>query len=162
MPRSRRRTPSRSGQTSPQRRKLKLRVLSLLTSWNRYQVGRIILALLVIWLIGAVGLYEIEGPGNPGFVDFKESLWTVWILLFGGMDDSFAPKTVLGRFLAVSCWSRGSGSPVCSRRAWPRSWSNATCGGATCPTSKWTTTWSFATGPRRAGRVREVHSKIIN
>ena len=57
MPRSRRRTPSRSGQTSPQRRKLKLRVLSLLTSWNRYQVGRIILALLVIWLIGAVGLY---------------------------------------------------------------------------------------------------------
>ncbi len=109
MPRSRRRTPSRSGQTSPQRRKLKLRVLSLLTSWNRYQVGRIILALLVIWLIGAVGLYEIEGPGNPGFVDFKESLWTVWILLFGGMDDSFAPKTVLGRFLAMFLLVAGVG-----------------------------------------------------
>ena len=38
----------------------------------------------------------------------------------------------------------------------------AICGGATWRTSRWTTTWSCATGPR-AGLdwIREVHSKII-
>ena len=47
-------------------------------------------------------------------------------------------------------WSRGWAWRDYSRRAWPRSWSNATCGEATCRTSRWTIIWCSATG-RHAG-----------
>ncbi len=108
MPRSRRRPP-RPPQSPSTRRKLRLAFLSVVTSWNRYQVGRVILGLIVTWLIGAVGLYLVEGRENPGFSNFGESLWTVWLVLFGGMDDSFAPKTMTGRFLAMFLLVAGVG-----------------------------------------------------
>ncbi len=81
----------------------------MLTSWNRYQVGRVILGLILTWLIGAVGLYLVEGRANPGFFAFSESLWSVWLLLFGGLDQSFAPKTATGRFLAMFLLVAGVG-----------------------------------------------------
>jgi voltage-gated potassium channel len=108
MPRSRRRTP-RPAKAPSKRRRLRLTVLAMLTSWNRYQVGRVILGLIVTWLIGAVGLYLVEGRANPGFTSFSESLWSVWLLLFGGMDESFSPKTVGGRFLAMVLLVMGVG-----------------------------------------------------
>src|SRR5438105_10991397 len=102
MPRSRRRIPRPVRASAPVKRwRWRLALLAVLTNWNRYQVGRVILGLILTWLIGAVGLYLAEGRTNPGFTNFAESLWTVWILLFGGMDDSFAPKTGIGRFLAM-------------------------------------------------------------
>ena len=137
------------------------RLLAALTSWNRYQVGRVIEGVILIWLVGAVVLYLAERRGDPGFSSFVESLWSVWALLFSGLDDAYTPHTVIGRVTPWSCWSPASGWPACSRRAWPRCWSNATCGGATCPTSRWTTTWCSATGPRGLEWIREVHSKII-
>ena len=100
--------PGRPG-PSAKRKRLRLALLAMLTSWNRYQVGRVILGLILTWLIGAVGLYEVEGRSNPGFSTFSESLWSVWLVLFGGMDDSFAPQTVTGRFLAMFLLVAGVG-----------------------------------------------------
>ncbi len=89
-----------------------------------------------------------------------ESLWSVWVLLFSGLDE--VPKTPTGRLLAMVLLVAGVGLAAYSRRAWPRFWSNVICGEATCRTSRWTTIWYSATG-RRAGLewIREVHSKII-
>jgi voltage-gated potassium channel len=96
-------------QNAPKRRRLRLTFLAVLTGWNQYQVGRVILGLLVTWLVGAVGLYLVERRENPGFTTFGESLWSVWLVLFGGMDDSFAPKSLTGRLLAMFLLVAGVG-----------------------------------------------------
>jgi voltage-gated potassium channel len=108
MPRLRRRRP-RPAQTPSTRRRLRLVLLAVVTGWNRNQVGRVILGLIVTWLIGAAGLYLVEGRTNPGFTTFSEALWSVWRLLFGGMDESFSPKTAIGRFLAMILLVTGVG-----------------------------------------------------
>ena len=60
------------------------RLLKVLTSWNRNQVGRVIALTLLIWLIGALVLLVLEGGRNPNFVNLPEALWSVWVLLFSG------------------------------------------------------------------------------
>jgi voltage-gated potassium channel len=80
-----------------------------LTSWNRYQVGRVILGLILTWLIGAVGLYLTERHTNPGFESLPEAMWSVWALLFSGLDDAYTPKTGVGRLLAMILLVAGVG-----------------------------------------------------
>ncbi len=77
------------------RRSWRLALLALLTSWNRYQVGRVVGGVILVWLIGTVGLHLAEGHTNPAFETLAESLWSVWVLLFSGLDAG-APKTPLG------------------------------------------------------------------
>ena len=62
MPRSQRRTP-RPARTSSsvKRRSWRLAILAAMTSWNRYQVGRVIGGLILTWLVGAMGLHLVEG-----------------------------------------------------------------------------------------------------
>jgi voltage-gated potassium channel len=81
----------------------------VLASWNRYQVGRVIEGVIVIWLFGAVLLYWSEHRETPGFSSFIESLWSVWALLFSGLDDAYTPHTVIGRVTAMVLLVTGVG-----------------------------------------------------
>jgi voltage-gated potassium channel len=81
----------------------------MLTSWNRYQVGRVILGLIVTWLAGAVVLYFAERRTTSGFSSFLESLWSVWAMLFSGLDDAYTPQTATGRATAMFLLVAGVG-----------------------------------------------------
>src|SRR5579883_2009781 len=99
MPRSRRRIRRPAPAAKP--RSWRLALLGWLSSWNRYQVGRVIEGVILTWLIGAVGLYLVERRANTAFASLVESLWSVWALLFSGLDDAYTPKTGTGRILAM-------------------------------------------------------------
>jgi voltage-gated potassium channel len=71
---------------------------TLFESWGGSHLGRITAAILAIWLVGGTGLYLAE-RGNPAFESFGESLWSVWVALFSGMNDP--PNTLAGRAIAV-------------------------------------------------------------
>jgi voltage-gated potassium channel len=106
MSRSRRRV-IRPARTPPKRRNWRQSFFRLLSGWNRYQVGRVVLGIGLIWLIGACGLYLAEGHTNPAFDTLGESLWSVWVLLFSGLDEQ--PHTVAGRLLAMFLLVAGVG-----------------------------------------------------
>jgi voltage-gated potassium channel len=108
MPRSRRRL--RRPDPSPAKRKSwRLRFLALLANWNRYQVGRIILGLIVTWLIGSVILFCAERGETSGYSDLTESLWSVWALLFSGLNEDYTPHTAVGRTTAMFLLVAGVG-----------------------------------------------------
>lgn len=86
----------------------RLALLAFVASWNRHQVGRIIGALILTWLFGAVGLHLAEGPTSPGYATITESLWNVWVLLFSGLGDP-VPETPAGRVLAMALLVSGVG-----------------------------------------------------
>jgi voltage-gated potassium channel len=79
------------------------------TSWNRYQVGRVIEGVILVWLIGTAVLYWSERGETPGFSSPVESLWSVWALLFSGLDDAYTPHTVIGRIAAMILLATGVG-----------------------------------------------------
>jgi voltage-gated potassium channel len=81
----------------------------MVTSWNRYQVGRVIEGVIVTWLLGAVVLYLAERGATSGFSTFIESLWSVWALLFSGLDDAYTPHTTTGRAMAMVLLVAGVG-----------------------------------------------------
>ncbi len=81
----------------------------MVTSWNRYQVGRVIEGVILTWLLGALVLYLAERGETPGFSSFVESLWSVWALLFSGLDDAYTPHTVIGRTIAMFLLVAGVG-----------------------------------------------------
>jgi voltage-gated potassium channel len=74
-------------------------LLTIVVAWNRNQLGRILTAILVIWLGGGTALYLAERDSNPAFNSWGESLWNVWVTLFSGLNN--APNTVVGRVVAV-------------------------------------------------------------
>jgi voltage-gated potassium channel len=79
----------------------------MVSAWNRYQVGRVILGVLLVWVIGAWGLHLAEGHSNAAFHTLGESLWSVWVLLFSGLDEQ--PHTVTGRLFAMFLLVAGVG-----------------------------------------------------
>ncbi len=81
----------------------------MLASWNRYQIGRVVEGVILVWLIGAVVLYLTEHRDLPGFSSLLESLWSVWALLFGGLDDAYTPKSAIGRVMAMALMVAGVG-----------------------------------------------------
>ena len=107
MPRSRSRLRRRARPTT-KRRNWRLSLIGLLIGWNRYQVGRVIGGVIVLWLIGTAGLYLAERHTNPAFETLPESLWSVWVLLFSGLDAG-TPKTPAGRLLAMVLLVAGVG-----------------------------------------------------
>ncbi|MBX6312932.1 MAG: NAD-binding protein [Isosphaeraceae bacterium] len=66
---------------------------------NRYQLVRLSAAVVTIWVLGAVGIHLVERAENPAFATWPESLWSVWVIMFSGME--VEPKTTLGRLLSV-------------------------------------------------------------
>jgi voltage-gated potassium channel len=105
MPRSRRRM-FRPKRNASKRRNWRQAVLKVLTGWNRYQVGRVVGAVVVIWLAGALVLYLAERESEP-YDTYGKSLWNVWVLLFSG--EVGAPKTVAGQLVEMFLLVAGVG-----------------------------------------------------
>ena len=75
-------------------------LLSKLASWNRNQVIRVAVAVVLTWLAGAAGLYFAErGQDGSEFDTWGDALWGVWVLLFSGLDNP--PATLAGRVIAM-------------------------------------------------------------
>jgi voltage-gated potassium channel len=89
------------------RRNWRHTLITVLIGWNHYQVGRVVGGVILVWVIGAVGLYLAERHTNPAFETMGESLWSVWVLLFSGLDE--VPKTATGRLLAMVLLVAGVG-----------------------------------------------------
>ncbi len=112
MPRSRRRPglPRPTPPAASRRTSWRLRLLAALANWNRYQVGRIVEGVIVVWLVGSVVLYLSERGGKAeGFASFLETLWSVWAILFSGLDDSYTPTTITGRVTTMVLLATGVG-----------------------------------------------------
>ena len=76
-------------------------VHSKLASWNRNQVGRIAVAVVLTWLCGATVLHFLErGDAEGSFTTWGDSLWGVWVMLFSGLDAA-NPKTLAGRIISM-------------------------------------------------------------
>lgn len=73
-------------------------LLRILSAWNRHQLWNVLGAIVAIWLAGGTILFLAERGTGSGFAEWAESLWRVWMTLFGGMDS--APETPLGRAVA--------------------------------------------------------------
>src|SRR3954451_17372242 len=82
-------------------------ILDFLTHWNRHQAVRIVAAMLVAWVIGSIGIHLAEKGGNPAFNTWGESLWSVWVMLFSGLENP--PRTTLGRVFAMVLLGTGVG-----------------------------------------------------
>jgi voltage-gated potassium channel len=79
--------------------KLLRKLLEAFATWSRHALGRLTAAALVIWFLGAYGIYVAERGVNPSYRTWFDALWNVWLLLFSGLED--APQTVVGRVLAM-------------------------------------------------------------
>jgi voltage-gated potassium channel len=64
-----------------------------------------VLLLVVAWVGGSVLLYLAERGGNPAFDSWGETLWSVLVIMFSGLE--VLPQTVLGRFLALLVLAAG-------------------------------------------------------
>ncbi|MBN1433457.1 hypothetical protein JW921_01775, partial [Candidatus Fermentibacterales bacterium] len=51
---------------------------------REYRIAKLLLAILVIWLLGALLLFSFEGRVNPEFDSFPSSLWNIAVYLFSG------------------------------------------------------------------------------
>src|SRR5262249_45730271 len=91
----------------PQRKGWRSRVLNVLMSWNRNQAGRIVGFTLLTWIVGALAMFLLEGPGNEGYASLPDALWNAWPLLFTGPDPP--PKTWPGRLVVVALLGVGIG-----------------------------------------------------
>ncbi len=82
-------------------------LLESLRYWNRSGAGLVGGVILVAWIVGSVGLYLAEHRDNPDFDGVFETLWSVWILLFSGMEINLA--TGVGKIFAMIVVMSGIG-----------------------------------------------------
>lgn len=74
-------------------------MLSVVSSWNRHQVGSVLLAIFGTWLAAGTALYFFERSTNVEFATWSGALWTVWLMLFGAAEAS--PQTMGGRAVVI-------------------------------------------------------------
>ena len=79
----------------------------LLNAWDRNQLARLGATVFIAWLIGTVGIHLAERDLNPAFATWDRSFWSVWVLLFSGLDET--PQTSLGKFFAMILLGTGVG-----------------------------------------------------
>jgi voltage-gated potassium channel len=106
MPRSRRRRVRRVRPAVTQKG-IRGSVFRVLAVWNRFQVGGVIVAVLVVWLLGALVLHVVERETNTAFGTIGDSLWSVWILIFSG--EVLTPKSIIGRIAEMVLMVAGVG-----------------------------------------------------
>lgn len=107
MPRARRRYRARTVRAVGSRR-WREKFFSAWARWNRHQIARIVIAVVLAWLAGATALYFAERHVNDDFASWSETLWNVWVLLFSGLDQP--PKTALGRLITMAVLVVGVGA----------------------------------------------------
>jgi voltage-gated potassium channel len=135
-------------------------LLAALENWNRNQAIRIVAAVMLAWVVGAVGIHLAERGDNPDFNTLGESFFSVWVMLFSGLDNP--PKTALGRLFAMVLLGTGVGlaglftgtvaSVLVEHQLRRRDVSNFEMDDHLVLCN-----W----GPRGLAWIREVHSKII-
>jgi voltage-gated potassium channel len=91
----------------PSPRARRAAALSALAYWNRYQAVRILAAVVVAWCVGVVGIHLAERGQESPFGTWAESFWSVWVLLFSGLDEP--PRTALGKVFAMVLLGTGVG-----------------------------------------------------
>jgi Trk K+ transport system NAD-binding subunit len=91
----------------PSARERRAALLSALSFWNRYQALRIVAAVLIAWVVGVLGIHMAEQGQDSPFNTWPEAIWSVWVLLFSGLDEP--PKTPLGRLFAMVLLGAGVG-----------------------------------------------------
>lgn len=68
--------------------------------FHRFDLARILVALLAVWLMGAAAMYLIEGKKNSSFRSFGDSAIAILHYLFSGMESKY-PFTLAGNVLAI-------------------------------------------------------------
>jgi voltage-gated potassium channel len=86
---------------------LRGKVLRVVAIWNRFQVGGVIVGVVLIWLTGAAVLHLVERETNKAFGTIGESLWSVWILIFSGEVEP--PTSIIGRIASMVLLVAGVG-----------------------------------------------------
>lgn len=81
--------------------------LDSLRRWNRNQIARVVLLIVLVWLVGSFLIHAVEGAENPGFATWEKTLFNVWLMFFGGVDEQ--PETIPGRVLAMLVLGTGVG-----------------------------------------------------
>lgn len=74
---------------------------------RRNQIFRIVIAVMIVWVVGATGMHLAEGAKNAPYATWIDSFFNVWVLLFAGPDES--PKTWLGRLISMGLLGLGVG-----------------------------------------------------
>jgi len=75
-------------------------LLGVLAAWNRNQVWKILLAIVVIWIVSGTALHFAERGSNPAYATWRESFWNVWVTLFSGLNN--APNSPVGRLVVAA------------------------------------------------------------
>lgn len=135
-------------------------LLVALHNWNRHQALRIVGAITIAWVVGSVGIHLAEGGTNADFDTWGKSFFSVWVMLFSGLDNP--PQTILGRLFAMVLLGTGVGlaglftgtvaSVLVENQLRRRDVSNFEMDDHLVLCN-----W----GPRGEAWIREVHSKII-
>ena len=128
--------------------------------WDRNHLARVALAVMIAWLFGTVGIHFSERGHNPAFSTWSGSFWSVWVLLFSGLDQT--PQTVAGKLFAMVLLGTGVGlaglftgtvaSYLVERQLGRRDMHNF-------ETEEHLVLCNW--GPRGIEWIREVHSKMI-
>ncbi|WP_435016763.1 potassium channel family protein [Tundrisphaera sp. TA3] len=74
---------------------------------RRNQVLRLMAAMSILWILGAIGIGLAEGKDNPDFNTWTESFWNVWVMLFSGLENP--PQTAIGRLISMLLLGLGVG-----------------------------------------------------
>jgi voltage-gated potassium channel len=77
----------------------------ILLRWHRNLVVRFLVAIVVAWVLGATAIHLAERQGSPAFATWSESFWSVWVMMFSGLDEP--PRTPLGRILTMALLGAG-------------------------------------------------------
>lgn len=82
-------------------------LLAAVSAWNRHQVARVVSAVGITWVAGAIALHLAERRVNPEFATWGASFWNTWVILFSGLETP--PETTAGRIAAMAVLVLGVG-----------------------------------------------------
>lgn len=75
---------------------------------HRFRLGRILVVLIGIWLVGAAGMHLVEGSKSVYFSSYGRSAIAILHYLFSGLESRF-PVTLGGNVIAILVLSLGVG-----------------------------------------------------
>ena len=80
---------------------------AILRTFRRFRLVPLLLGLLAAWLGASIMIHLVESGEGPAFETWGESLWSVLVIMFSGLEVS--PQTILGRIFALIVLGAGIG-----------------------------------------------------